>query len=197
MKQFFRLIRYTAERMIRELEFKILCQRHRDEIYRYAHSLLANRADAEDATQEVLLRLWNHLPRLNPFNLRAWLLRTTRHYCLDQIRRRSNRNAPMLMDDDILDDRPDELAVNPSLAADSSLRLEQARHALLKLPENLRSVFVLYEINGLRYREIAQTLGIPINTVKVHLSRARERLSKLVTREESIKEESCTKTCNS
>ena len=100
------------------------------------------------------------------------------------------------MDDDILDERPDELAVNPSLAADSSLRLEQARHALLKLPENLRSVFVLYEVNGLRYREIAQTLGIPINTVKVHLSRARERLSKLITKE-STKEESWTKTCNS
>jgi DNA-directed RNA polymerase specialized sigma24 family protein len=58
--------------MIRELEFKILCQRRRDEIYRYAHSLLANRADAEDATQEVLLRLWNHLPRLNPFNIGAF-----------------------------------------------------------------------------------------------------------------------------
>jgi RNA polymerase sigma-70 factor (ECF subfamily) len=183
--------------MIRELEFKILCQRHRDEIYRYAHALLANRADAEDAAQEVLLRLWNHLPRLNPFNLRAWLLRTTRHYCLDQIRRRSNRNAPMPMDDEILEERPDELAINPSLAADSSLRLEQARHALLKLPENLRSVFVLYEVNGLRYREIAETLGIPINTVKVHLARARERLSKLMTKRESINEESWTKTCNS
>ena len=183
--------------MIRELEFKILCQRHRDEIYRYARALLSNRADAEDATQEVLLRLWNHLPKINPFNMRAWLLRTTRHYCLDQIRRRSNRNAPMLMDDDILYERPDELAINPSLAADSSWRLEQAQHALLKLPENLRSVFVLYEVNGLRYREIAQTLGIPINTVKVHLARARERLSKIITREESTKAESCTKICNS
>ena len=91
----------------------------------------------------------------------------------------------MLMDDDILDERPDELAVNPSLAADASLRLEQARQALLKLPENLRSAFVLYEVNGLRYREIAQTLGIPINTVKIHITRARERLSKLITREES------------
>src|SRR5689334_7739739 len=176
--------------MIREFEFKILCERHSDEIYRYACALLANRADAEDATQEVLLRLWNHLPRLNPFNLRAWLLRTTRHYCLDQIRRRSNPNAPMLMDDDILDERPDELAVNPSLAADASLRLEQARQALLKLPENLRSAFVLYEVNGLRYREIARTLGIPINSVKVYLSRARAKLSTAL-----IQETACKKIC--
>jgi RNA polymerase sigma-70 factor, ECF subfamily len=177
--------------MIRELEFKVLCHRHRDEIYRYALGLLANRPDAEDAAQEVLLRLWNHLPTLNPFNLRAWLLRTTRHYCLDQIRRRSNRTTPLLMDDETLDERPDEFAVNPSSAADASLRLEQARQALLKLPENLRSVFVLYEVNGLRYREIAETLEIPINSVKVYLSRARERLSKLTNEKEPW-----TRTCN-
>ena len=170
--------------MIRELEFKVLCQRHSDEIYRYARGLLANGADAEDATQEVLLRLWNHLPRINPFNLRAWLLRTTRCYCLDQIRRRANRAAPLLMEEEMLEDQPDELAVNPSVAADSSFRLEQARKALLRLPENLRSVFVLYEVNGLRYREIAQALDIPINTVKVYLSRARVQLSHLSTKPE-------------
>jgi RNA polymerase sigma-70 factor (ECF subfamily) len=170
--------------MIREIEFKVLCQRHRDEIYRYAHALLANAADAEDASQEVLLRLWNHLPRLNPFNLRAWLLRTTRHYCLDQIRRRSKLAAPVLFDDETLEERADELAVNPSVAADSSSRLEQARSALAKLPENLRSVFIHYEVNGLRYREIAETLEIPINSVKVYLSRARERLSKTIAEKE-------------
>lgn len=183
--------------MIRELEFKILCERHREDIYRYARSLLANQADAEDATQEVLLRLWNHLPTIIPFNLRAWLLRTTRNYCLGEIRHRSNRNAPMLTDNEILEDRPDELAVNPSQAADSSLRLEQAHQALLKLPENLRSAFVLYEVNGLRYREIADTLGIPINTVKIHIARARERLSKIIRKEDSTNEERWTKTCNS
>jgi len=166
--------------MIRELEFKVLCQRHRDEIYRYARALLANRADAEDASQEVLLRLWNHLPRLNPFNLRAWLLRTTHHYCLDQIRRRSKFAEPMLADDEILAERPDELAVNPSFAAESASRLLQAQRALAQLPENLRSVFILYEVNGLRYREIAETLEIPVNSVKVYLLRARQRLSKTI-----------------
>lgn len=175
--------------MIRELEFKFLCERHSDEIYRYARALLANETDAEDATQEVLLRLWRNLPRVYPFNLRAWLLQTTRCYCLDQIRRRSNRAAPVPLEDELLDNQPDELAVNPSLAADSSLRLEQARHALLKLPENLRSVFLLYEVNGLRYREIARTLGLPLNTVKVYLSRARAKLSNL-----NIQETPCNKT---
>jgi RNA polymerase sigma factor (sigma-70 family) len=112
--------------MIRELEFKVLCQRHRDEIYRYALGLLGNRADAEDAAQEVLLRLWNHLPRINPFNLRAWLLRTTRHYCLDQIRRRSNLSSPLLIDDEFLDARPmntQSIQVSPLIPASASSKL--------------------------------------------------------------------------
>ncbi len=118
-------------------------------------------------------------------------MQTTRCYCLDQIRRRTNRATPVLTDDEILNEQPDERAVNPSLAADSTFRLEQARGILLKLPENLRSVFVLYEVNGLRYREIAEVLEMPINSVKVYLSRAREKLSKLVTEEEL-----CNRTCN-
>jgi RNA polymerase sigma-70 factor, ECF subfamily len=177
--------------VIREAEFKALCQRHRDGIYRFARSLLANEADAEDATQEVLLRLWNHLPKMYPFNLRAWLLKTTRFYCLDLIRRRNHLATPVPVDEEMLAEQPDELAVNPSVAADSSIRLEQARKLLLKLPENLRSVFVLYEVNGLRYREVAEVLGMPINSVKVYLSRARERLAVLVKEEEL-----CKKTCH-
>jgi RNA polymerase sigma-70 factor (ECF subfamily) len=74
--------------------------------------------------------------------------------------------------------------VDPSRAADNRFRLEEARRALRSLPENLRSVFVLYEVNGLRYREIAKTMGIPINSVKVYLSRAREKLSNQAPRKE-------------
>jgi RNA polymerase sigma-70 factor, ECF subfamily len=170
--------------MIRELEFKVLSQRYCDDIYRYARSLLGNETDAEDATQEVLLRLWDNLPKINLFHPRAWILRTTRHYCLDQIRRRSKTSAPLLVEDEVLNEQPDELAPDPSEVADATFRLEQARAALLRLPETLRSVFVLYEVNGLRYREIAHTLGIPINSVRAYLFRARERLSKLIAKEE-------------
>jgi RNA polymerase sigma factor (sigma-70 family) len=171
--------------MIRELEFELLCQRHRDEIYRYARGLLGNEADAADATQEVLLRLWNHLPRINLFNIRGWLYRTTRHYCLDQIRRRAHASTPTLSVDVSFAELPDDLAVDPSHAADSTFRIEQARAALMKLPETLRSVFLLYEVNGLRYREIAASLDMPVNTVKVNLLRARQKLSKLMHKEES------------
>lgn len=168
--------------MIRELEFQLLCQRHRDDLYRYARALLGNPADAEDATQEVLIRLWNHLPTLRLLHLKAWLYRTTRNYCLDQVRRRACPAAAS--GEEIPEDRPDESAVDPSVAADSAARLEQAHAALGRLPESLRSVFVLYEVNGLRYREIAETLEIPLNTVKIRLLRARQQLTTLIRKEE-------------
>lgn len=87
--------------------------------------------------------------------------------------------------DETMEDWPDEVAVDPSFAADSNCQLEQARKALLKLPEALRSVFVLYEVNGLRYREIATALGMPVNSVKVNLLRARQKLSRLIHKEDS------------
>lgn len=169
--------------MIRELEFKLLCHRHRDEIYRYARSLMGSPADAEDAAQEVLLRLWRSLPNARLFNARAWLHRTTRNYCLDQIRRRSHDAAPVGVESDILNEFPDELATDPSASTDQKLLLGQITDALQELPEVLKSVFVLYEVNGLRYREIAETLGIPINTVKVYLLRARKKLQQRLSRQ--------------
>lgn len=168
--------------MIRELEFQLLCERHRDDLFRFARSLLGNQADAEDATQEVLIRLWNHLPTLRLFNLRGWLFRTARNHCLDLIRRRAHRVIPM--EDAALDEQQDELAVDPSQAADSGSRLAEAHAVLQRLPESLRSVFVLYEVNRLRYREIAAVLEIPLNTVKIRLLRARQQLASLVRKEE-------------
>lgn len=169
--------------MIRELEFQLLCHRHRDELYRFARAMLGSPADAEDATQEVLLRLWNHLPTLRLLNIRSWLFLTTRNYCLDQIRRRSWVAQPA--EGEVYDERVDELAVDPSLAADTATRLEQAHAALGRLPESLRSVFVLYEVNRLRYREIAAALEIPVNTVKVRLLRARQQLNQHLSKEKS------------
>lgn len=169
--------------MIRELEFQLLSERHRDELYRYARSMLRNPADAEDATQEVLIRLWNHLPTVRLFNLRGWLFRTTRNYCLDQIRRRGT--SDLSLEEESFEEQPDETVVDPGVAADVEGQLERAHVLLHKLPESLRSVFVLYEVNRLRYREIATALDIPINTVKVRLLRARDRLAQLVRKEDS------------
>ena len=147
--------------------------------------MLRNTADAEDATQEVLLRLWQNLSTTRFSNVRAWLLRTTRNYCLDQIRRQSHSSASILVSADILGELPDDLTNDPGAGIDGDFIRGRVEDALQKLPETLRSVFVLYEVNGLRYREIAETLDIPINSVKVYLLRARKKLQHLLSEQRS------------
>jgi len=169
--------------MIRNLRFTTLCRRHCDEIYRYARSFLGNKVDAEDATQEVLLRLWRNLSDVPLLKARAWLYRTTRNHCLDQIRRRARVAAPVVLGTTVLEELEDYGTEDPSTAADVDPLRRRMDLALQTLPDSQRSVFILYEVNDLRYREIAEHLGIPINSVKVYLSRARKRLQELLRKE--------------
>lgn len=168
--------------MIRNLKFKRHCRRYSDDVYRFARSILGNASDAEDATQEVLLRLWKHQDSIQRSDIRPWLLRTTRNHCIDEIRRHRELLSPDA--DETFNLIPDERTPSPAHAADHADLRQQIDLALDTLPENLRSVFVLYEVNGLRYREIADTLGIPINSVKVYLSRARTQLKQFFTIQE-------------
>lgn len=139
--------------------------------------MLGNAADAEDAVQEVLLRLWNHLGEVKVSKARAWLYRTTRNHCLDMLRQRARVEAVVMVGGGEMEAMADAGCGEPDLAADAETLRRRMDVALQALPHNLRSVFILYEVNGLRYREIAEHLDIPINSVKVHLLRARTGLA--------------------
>ncbi len=168
--------------MLREMKFNRHCRKHRDDVYRFARSLLGNASDAEDATQEVLFKMWNHLDHLRRADVRSWLLRTTRNHCIDQLRKR--HRAFEAWDGEAFESRPDEAMRDPACAASHADARRQIDHALESLSEKLRSVFILYEINGLRYQEVADALEIPLNSVKVYLSRARAQLKQQLTRKE-------------
>ena len=70
------------------------------------------------------------------------------------------------------------LETNPYYKTHMNLVEKNIKEALAKLPENLASVFMLYQIHGMKYREISKILDIPLNTVKVNLLRARKKLQK-------------------
>ncbi len=84
-----------------------------------------------------------------------------------------------------METREDESALDPRAAADHASFRKEIDVALQGLSENLRSVFILHEINGLRYREVAEALEMPINSVKVYLSRVRAELKQRLTHHES------------
>ena len=108
-------------------------------------------------------------------------MKTTRNYCLDVIRGRAREVVMAGSEEDYSIHHLESNDASPA----QSFALKETREfidrALNNLPDPLRSSFILYEINGLKYREIADVLGLPINSVKVNISRARIKLREWIS----------------
>jgi RNA polymerase sigma factor (sigma-70 family) len=152
-----------------------------DDAYRLAHWLTGNSTDAEDVVQEASLRAFRAIRGYAGGNARAWLLSIVRNTAYSWLR--VNRPAAVMTVDDL---EAVELAqANPSdpdLETPETTLLvqidaEQLRAAIAALPAPFRETLVLRDIEGLDYREIAQTTEVPIGTVMSRLARARRRLT--------------------
>ena len=160
-------------------DFQALVEEHRDRVYSLACYLLGDRDEAADVTQEVLLRLWRNLPELDPEDgkLSAWLLRVTRNRCFDLMRqRRTRRNALGVAEEPEAVDLAPAGGPDPERLASSSDLGRHLRRAVRELAEPYRSVLILREVQEMKYREISETLQMPLNTVKVNIHRGRRML---------------------
>jgi RNA polymerase sigma factor (sigma-70 family) len=158
--------------------FEDTAQRYRRRVYSFARYLLSNREEAEDVTQEVLLRLWRHQEGVDEERLGAWLLRVTRNACYDLLRRRRSEAAAGIETSLDEEDAREVVSAEPSpesRAQDSDFR-RRLLEALGELGEPYKSVVILREVQGLPHREIGEALGIPEATVRVHLHRGRRKL---------------------
>lgn len=156
--------------------FGDLVEEHQHRIFGFARYYLGNVHDAQDATQEVLLRLWRHIERVEPECAGAWLTRVTRNVCFDSLRGRRARRK-------VFDDGSDtfELEVadptsSPQENAEATDLDRRLRRALATLEDPYRSIAILREIEDRSYQEIADAMDLPLNTVKTYLHRARRRL---------------------
>lgn len=174
--------------MLTDTKYNFLVQQYKSRIYNYSVYLLKNKMDAEDVTQEVLIRIWGNLGSFNILSAKTWIMKTTHNLCLDYLRKRKSdfSKNPYSIDDvsDYIENNAEE---NPMLKIENEIQTENIKSKIQELPENLRSVFVLYELQNMKYKEISKSLEIPINSVKVYLLRARkqlqEKLSKLKLQE--------------
>jgi RNA polymerase sigma factor (sigma-70 family) len=157
------------------MDFDDAARRHQRRVYTFAHYFLGNREEAEDVTQEVLLRLWRHSSEIEEDGLERWLLRVTRNACYDQLRK---RKQPLHAAGSLEDLTQEPVAHEPgpeTRAADAALS-RRLRQALADLDEPYRSALILREVQDLAYHEISEILGMPLNTVRVHIHRGRQRL---------------------
>ncbi|MFP4228253.1 MAG: RNA polymerase sigma factor [Salinivenus sp.] len=148
---------------------------HEDHIFRYARSLLNDEATAQDVTQDVLITFWKHHEDLDGNHVLPWLLRVTRNACIDKLRRRQTRHKTMTVDTDGVSDASSP-EPGPDAQAEVSDFQEHLHAALDRVDPPYRQVVELRELQELKYKEIAEALDMPLNTVKVYIHRGRKKL---------------------
>jgi RNA polymerase sigma factor (sigma-70 family) len=150
---------------------------HLDAAFNYARWLARNEADAEDIVQDAAVRALRFFPTLRSDSARSWLLTIVRNAWHARIAGHGSRlvSAEYDMPDEDADDHPD-----PEALVIQREQVERVRRAVEQLPVEFREVIVLRELEGCSYKEIATIVGIPVGTVMSRLSRARERLIRLL-----------------
>ena len=157
---------------------------HADRVFTLARYLVRDPGDAEDVTQEVLIKLWTHGSDVEPGRLRAWLLKVTRNACTDLVRRRQRAAAVVPIHPELGAGRETpSREPNPESRAFGSELGERIVAAMARLGDTARSVVVLREVQGLSYREIGEVMEMPTTSVRVVLHRARKRLREALREE--------------
>ncbi len=163
--------------------FEDLMTRYRSRAYGIALGLTGNHDDAMDAMQKAFIRIHRSLGRFRleePFF--PWLYRIVHNTALNQKRDETRHRGDCPLEWVTKSDgQPDPLAI--TLADDLRERIWQG---LQELPEEMRVVFTLYHFEGLKYREIAESLALPIGTVMSRLHAARTKLRAVVGLEEEL-----------
>lgn len=139
-------------------------------MYNYARRIVENEEAADDITQEVFINLWNKRNELEVHSFAGFLYTSTRHRCMNYIRGEKNRlNKQISISDTHTDEVDDHLFV----VEEEMVR--EIKKLIATLPEQQQNVFKLH-VSGLKQKEIAEELGISVNTVKTHKLKARQYL---------------------
>lgn len=178
--------------------FNELVLRHQALAYNVAYRVMGDEAAAADATQEAFISAYTHIKDFRGGSFKSWLLRTVTNACYDALRYGKRRPATSLEglseggddpDGDFNDFIPSPEEGPADAAERGDLRGFIAR-AALALPPDQRITFVLSDVQGLSYDEIAEATGASLGTVKSRLSRARAKLrDALLAHEELLPDE--------
>ena len=153
-------------------DFTNIARRYMDTVFRLAFSYLKSRADADDVTQNVLLKLYRYDGDFqSEAHLKHWLIRVTVNECKSALR------SPWRRTEDIA-----EYANTLALPTPEHAELLEA---VMKLPPKYRAAIHLFYYEGYATAEIAELLGLPQATVRTHLARGREKLKAMLTEAEN------------
>ncbi|MGV2985010.1 RNA polymerase sigma factor [Microbacterium sp. AGC85] len=151
--------------------FEVLVRRYTPMMRAYVRRVLGASADVDDVLQEAFVIAWQRLSELeDPAAVKSWLMRIVSRKAMDRVRSR----RPQVDIDGI--EPPASPDTTPARAAETRAGVEALNAALAELPEAQRQSWVLREIGGLTYEEMAAELAMPVTTVRGLLARARKHI---------------------
>ena len=155
--------------------FNGLVRQWQSRIYNYTFKMLGKREDAKDVTQKTFIKVYKNLRKLrDPSKFSSWIYQIATNLCRDEMRTRK-RGPSVSLHQKIKTSSGNEVELQDFLADESSSAeddlyqgevVETVRRALKLIPEDQRTVIIMKEYQGLKFREIAEILQEPLNTVK-------------------------------
>jgi len=156
-------------------------------VYRLAYQVMPTRSDAEDAVQEVFIRLWRTADRYDPKRaaLVTWVMLISRRHLVDRLRRARARVKAAALDEK-QGQTPAPASAQPESGMQRDERFAALMERIAKLPELQRTVVTRAYLGGQTLRQIGEELDTPIGTIKSALSRALVRLRERGPNEELV-----------
>lgn len=167
--------------------FELLMEKHESKMYAVALRMCANREDAQDCLQDAMLRVYKALSSFKgQSSFSTWAYRITMNTCLDELRRKKIRQAASL--DQMLEVgwSPVDEENSTERHADNQELKRNLSKAIQTLPEEMRAAVVLRDVQGFSYDEIASMLSTNVGTVKSRISRGREKLREILSKDREL-----------
>ena len=168
--------------------FSALVARHQRSLINFFYHLCWDRQGAEDCAQEVFLRVYSHLGSYEPqAKFTTFLFRIARNLWIDRMRTAAVHGKPLSLEAPSGGEGPalqERIASRTQSPVDILAREEQQqmlRRAIDRLPEEQKAVVILSEIQGLKYQDIGEILGVPVGTVKSRMHTAMGTLKDLLS----------------
>lgn len=146
-------------------------------MYRLALRLLVSKEAAEDATQEVMMKLWDRKQKIKEYaNVEAYAMTVTKNYCLDQLKLKYNNNLRIVHQNY----ESDTTSIQREMEVKDEL--SWVDKIIKELPEQQQVIFQLRDVEQYEFEEIAEIVGMAPTAIRVALSRARKRIREGLTK---------------
>jgi RNA polymerase sigma-70 factor (ECF subfamily) len=168
-----------------EAAFQEVLQRYRSAVYNLCWRMTRNDEDARDLSQEVFIKVFSLLDRYDEqYAFSSWLFRIATNHCIDHLRRQRLRFLSVERDGGS-DDEEAEMQIpdagpEPDVVLQRREALEKLEEVIAELPPHYRVITLLRHDQQLSYEEIAETLQLPLGTVKARIHRARNMIQQLL-----------------